>query len=77
LDTLLFAGVENTDNTDADEPPFVASNEIILNVEPVSGSVCVADVVADARFISCVDPRSTAIGFDLDADPPSISQSSC
>jgi hypothetical protein len=73
LDTLLFAGVENTDNTDADEPPFVASNETILNVEPVSGSVCVADV----RFISCVDPRSTAIGFDLDADPPSISQSSC
>jgi hypothetical protein len=40
LDTLLFGNAENTDNTDADEPPFIANNETILNVEPVSESVC-------------------------------------
>jgi hypothetical protein len=44
----------------------------VLNVEPVSGSVDIDDVVADVRFISCVDPRPTAIGFALDVDLPSV-----
>jgi hypothetical protein len=43
-------------DTDADEPPFVASIEIVLNVEPICGSVSVGDVVADAGFVSSVDP---------------------
>jgi hypothetical protein len=33
------------------------SVEIVLNVEHVSKSVGVSDVVADARFISDVDPQ--------------------
>jgi hypothetical protein len=51
------------DDTDADEPPFVASNEILLNVEPVSGSVGVGDAIANAGFISGVDPQPTTIGL--------------
>jgi hypothetical protein len=53
-------------------PPFIANNEIVLNVEPVSASVVVGDVVADAGFISGVDHHPTAIGSTLDVDPPSI-----
>jgi hypothetical protein len=41
-------------------------------LEPISGSVGVGDVVADAGFISDVDPQPTAIGFTLDVDPPSV-----
>jgi hypothetical protein len=63
---------ETLDDTDAYEPPFVVSNETILNVEPVSVSVGVGDAVADAGFISAVDPQPTAIGSTLDVDPPFI-----
>jgi hypothetical protein len=44
----------------------------MLNVEPVSESVSVGDVVADAGFISGVDPQSIATCFVLDVDLPSI-----
>jgi hypothetical protein len=68
---------ETQDDLDADEPPFIASNEIVLNVEPVSRSVGVGDVVADAGFISDMDPQPTATCFTLDVDPHSSSRSSC
>jgi hypothetical protein len=38
---------ETQDNTDVEEPTFVANNETLLNVEPVCGSVGVGDAVAD------------------------------
>jgi hypothetical protein len=60
------------DDTDADEPPFAASNETLLNVEPVSGSVGVGDAIANAGFISGVDPQPTTIGLTQDVDPSSI-----
>jgi hypothetical protein len=63
---------ESQDDTDADEFPFAGSNETMLNLEPVSGSVSVGDAVADAGFISGVDPQPTGIGFTLDVDPPSV-----
>jgi hypothetical protein len=63
---------ETQDDIDADDPPFVASNETIWNVEPVSTSVGVGDVVADVGFISGVDPQPTAIGSALDVDPPFV-----
>jgi hypothetical protein len=47
---------ETLDDTSAEEPPFVASNETVLNVKPVCGSVGVDDVVVDTGFISGVDP---------------------
>jgi hypothetical protein len=50
-------------------PPFIASNEIMLNVESVYGSVGVGDAVADTRFISGVDPQPIATGFALNVDP--------
>jgi hypothetical protein len=43
-------------DTDADELPFIASNEIVYAVEPVCGSVGLGDGVADTGFISGVDP---------------------
>jgi hypothetical protein len=43
-------------NTDAEEPPFVASNEIVYEVKPVCESVGDGDGVADTVFISGVDP---------------------
>jgi hypothetical protein len=52
--------------------PFIAINESMLNVEPISGSVGVGDVVADAGFILGVDAHPSAIGFTLDVDPPSV-----
>jgi hypothetical protein len=60
------------DDLDAYEPPFIASNETMLNMKPVSKSVSVGNVVADAGFISDVDPQSTATCFTLDVDPPSV-----
>jgi hypothetical protein len=42
---------ETQADTDAEEPPFVASNETVYVVEPVCGSVGVADGVADTGFI--------------------------
>jgi hypothetical protein len=47
---------EAQDDTNVDEPPFIASNEKVLNVEHVSRSVSVGDAVADAEIISDVDP---------------------
>jgi hypothetical protein len=44
-----------------------------LNMEPVSGSVSVGDVVANAGFISGVEPQPSATGFTLDVDPFSAS----
>jgi hypothetical protein len=44
----------------------------VLNVEPVSRSVSVGDVVTDAGFISYVNPQPTATCFTLDVDPPSV-----
>jgi hypothetical protein len=43
-------------DTDVEEPPFVASNETVLNVKPVCGSVGVGDGLADTDFISGVNP---------------------
>jgi hypothetical protein len=59
-------------DTDAEEPPFIASNETVLNVEPVCKSVGVGDVVADTGFISGVDLRSIATGFAHDIKMPFI-----
>jgi hypothetical protein len=53
-------------------PPFIDSNETILNVKLVSASVGVGDVVADVGFISGVDPHPTAIDSTLGVDPPSV-----
>jgi hypothetical protein len=47
---------ETHDDTNADEPPFVGSNETMLNVKLVYGSVGVGDVVAYVGMISGVDP---------------------
>jgi hypothetical protein len=47
---------ETQAETDIEEPPFVASNETVLNVEPVCGSVGVGDGVANTCFILGVDP---------------------
>jgi hypothetical protein len=59
---------------DAEEPPFVASNEIVLNVEPVYGSVGVGDGVADTGFILGVNPQLVDTRFVVDVDPSSIDQ---
>jgi hypothetical protein len=69
---LMQPSQETQDDTGADEPPSVDSNEAMLNVEPIYISVGVGDVVADAGFISGVDPRPIATDFVLDVDPPSI-----
>jgi hypothetical protein len=59
-------------DTDAEEATFIASNETVLNVEPVCGSVGVGDVVADTGFNLGVDPQLIATGFALDVDPSFI-----
>jgi hypothetical protein len=56
------------DDTDAEEPPFVASNKTMLNVEHVCGSVGVSDIVVDMGFISGVDHLPIATGFTPDVD---------
>jgi hypothetical protein len=56
-------------DTDAKEPPFVASNEMLLNVEPVCRSVSVGDVLPDTGFIPVVDPQPVATGFAIYVDP--------
>jgi hypothetical protein len=65
---LTKSSQETLDDTDADEPPFIASNEIVLNVEPVSTSAG----VGDAGFISGVDPQPTTIGSTLNVDSPFV-----
>jgi hypothetical protein len=47
---------ETQADTDAEELPFVVSNETLLNVKPVCGSVGVGDVLRDTSFILVVDP---------------------
>jgi hypothetical protein len=59
---------ETQDDTDAKEPPFVASNETILNVKPVCRSMGAGDVVVDTGFISGIDPHPIATGFTIDID---------
>jgi hypothetical protein len=56
---------ETQDDIDVDEPPFVGSNEAMLNVEPVSGSVDVGDVVAAVGMISGVDFQPIATSFAI------------
>jgi hypothetical protein len=59
---------------DAEEPPFIASNEIVLNMEPVCRSVGVGDAgdgVANTGFIG-VDPQPIPTGFTLDVDLSSV-----
>jgi hypothetical protein len=48
---------ETQNDIDVDEPPFIASNETVLNMELVSRSVGVDDTVANAEFISDVDSQ--------------------
>jgi hypothetical protein len=69
---LMQLSQETQDDTGADEPPSINSNETMLNVEPIYISVGVGDVVADAEFISGVDTRLIATDFVLDVEPPSI-----
>jgi hypothetical protein len=54
---------ETQANNDAEEPPFLASNEIVEpeTVELVCRSVSVGDGVADTVFISGMDPQPIAI----------------
>jgi hypothetical protein len=42
---------ETQADADVEEPPFIVSNEIVLNVKPVCRSVGVGDGVADMDFI--------------------------
>jgi hypothetical protein len=66
---LIQPSQETQADIDAEEPPFVASNETLLNVEPVCGSVGVGDDVADMVFILGVDPQQPiAIRFALNVD---------
>jgi hypothetical protein len=67
---------ETRDDTDAEEPPFVAGNETMLKVEHVCRNVGVGDDVADTGFISGVDPLPIATGFASDIDTSFI-WSSC
>jgi hypothetical protein len=60
---------ETRDDTDAEEPRFIGSNETTLNMKPVCESLGVGDVVADTGFISGVDPLPIATGFTIDVDP--------
>jgi hypothetical protein len=49
-------------------PPFIDSNETVLNEEPVCGSVGVGDAAVDMGLILGVDPQPIATGFALDVD---------
>jgi hypothetical protein len=49
-------------------PPIVASNEIVLTAEYVSGGVGVADIIADVGMILGVDPHPTATVVTLSVD---------
>jgi hypothetical protein len=69
---LIQPSQETQADTDAEEPPFVASNETMYAVELVCGSVDVGDGVADTGFISGVDPQPIGTAFALDVDPSFI-----
>jgi hypothetical protein len=63
---------ETQADTDPDEPPFVSSNETVLNEKLVCESVSVSDAAADTGFISDVNPQPIATGFAIDVDPSFI-----
>jgi hypothetical protein len=63
---------ETQDDTDADELLFIGSNETVLNVDPVLGSVGGSDVVVDVGMILDVDPQPIATGFTLYVDVPFV-----
>jgi hypothetical protein len=63
---------ESHDDTDVDEEPsFISSNEIVLNVKPVLESVGVSDDIADMGIISSVDPQPIATAVTITGDAPS------
>jgi hypothetical protein len=66
---LTHSSQENQVNTDAEEPPFIVSNETVLNMKPVYRSVGVGDPDADTGFILGVDHQSIATRFAIDVDP--------
>jgi hypothetical protein len=59
-------------DTDAIESPFVSSNETMVNVELVSGSVGVGDVATDVRMILGVDHQPIATVIILTSDASSV-----
>jgi hypothetical protein len=63
---------ETHDNIDVGEPPFIASNKIVLNMKPVCRSLGVGDAVVDTGFISGVDHQPIFTGFTLEVEPPFI-----
>jgi hypothetical protein len=69
---LTQSSQETQSDTDVAEALFVGSNETMLNVEPICGSVGIGDAVADTGFISGVDPHPIATGFALDVEPSFI-----
>jgi hypothetical protein len=62
---------ETQDDTNADELLLLVVMKV-LNVELISKSVGVGDVVADAKMILGVDPRPIGIGFAVNVDVPSV-----
>jgi hypothetical protein len=60
---------ETHTDTDLEEPPFIGSNETVLNVEPICGSAGVGGAATDMGFISGLDPQPMATGFSLNVDP--------
>jgi hypothetical protein len=63
---------ETQADTDLEEPPFIDSNETVLNKKPVCRSVGVGDAAADTGFISDMDHQPIATEFALDVDPSFI-----
>jgi hypothetical protein len=62
---------ETQDDTNADELLLLVVMKV-LNVELISKSVGVGDVVADAKMILGVDPQPIGIGFTVNVDVPSV-----
>jgi hypothetical protein len=69
---LMQPSQESQDDTDAIESPFVSSNETMVNVELVSGSVGVGDVATDVRMILGVDHQPIATVIILTSDASSV-----
>jgi hypothetical protein len=62
---------ETQDDTNADELLLLVVMKV-LNMELISKSVGVGDVVADAKMILGVDPQPIGIGFTVNVDVPSV-----
>jgi hypothetical protein len=60
---------ETQSDTDPEEPPFIGSNETVLNEKLVCGSMGIGDAAADTRFIWGVDHQPIDTGFALNVDP--------